>query len=82
MFETISIDGLLLLLLLMFGETPSKPKFIKQFTNNFPVYRWVIFFLLISKRPDGIAYFLIFFIIYQTFYIFDVINSQKNNTTV
>lgn len=71
--STISIDGLLLLILLMFGETPSKPKFIKRYTDHFPVFRWIIFFLLIVNRSDGIAYFLIFFILYQTFYLFDYI---------
>jgi hypothetical protein len=73
MFTDIKINRLLIILLFMFAETPIKPKFIKKFTDAFPIYKWIILFLITIKRKNGIIYFLIFITLYQTLYIVDSI---------
>jgi hypothetical protein len=73
MIIDIKINKLLIILLFMFAETPIKPKFIKKFTDEFPIYRWLILFLITMKRKNGIIYFYIFFILYQLLYIIDSI---------
>jgi hypothetical protein len=71
MFTDIKIDKLLIILLFMFAETPIKPKFIKKFTDGYPIYKWIILFLITIKRKNGIIYFLIFLTLYQIMYIID-----------
>jgi hypothetical protein len=73
MFKDIKFDKLMILLLFMFAETPSKPKIIRNFTDNFPIYKWIILFLITIKRKDGGIYFGIFYFLYQLFYIVDSI---------
>jgi hypothetical protein len=67
----IKINKLLIILLFMFAETPVKPKFIKKFTDDFPIFKWIILFLITIKRKNGIIYFIIFYVIYQSFYLVD-----------
>ena len=57
----------------MFAETPMKPKFIKKFTDTFPIFKWLILFLITIKRKNGIIYFLIFLVLYQSLYLVDSI---------
>jgi len=73
MFSDIKINRLLIILLFMFAETPIKPKFIKNFTDEFPIYKWLILFLITIKRKNGIIYFLIFVTLYQSLYVVDSI---------
>lgn len=69
----IKIDNLLIILLFMFAETPRKPKYIKNFTDNYPIFRWIILYLIVINRYNGITYFVMFVIICQTLYLFDYI---------
>lgn len=71
MIDDIKINKLMVLLLFMFAETPFKPKIIKKFTDDWPIYKWIILFLLTIKREDGLTYFILFYFLYQTFYMID-----------
>jgi hypothetical protein len=71
MFIDIRFDKLMILLLFMFAETPFKPKIIKNFTDDFPIYKWIILFLITIKRKDGLIYFILFYFLYQLFYMID-----------
>jgi len=70
MFD-IKHDKLMILLLFMFAETPYKPRMIRNFTDDFPIYKWIILFLITVKRKNGIMYFITFYFIYQLFYAID-----------
>jgi hypothetical protein len=67
----VKIDKLMILLLLMFAETPLKPKTIKNFTDDWPIYKWIILFLLTIRRKNGLTYFILFYFLYQIFYMVD-----------
>ena len=71
MLNDIKSDKILIILLFMFAETPLKPKFIKKYTDDFPVFKWIILFLITIKRADGHYYFLVFLIMYLTLYLVD-----------
>lgn len=55
----------------MFGETPVKPKFIKKFTDDYPIYKWIILYCIIKKKDDNDIYFIIILLLYQIFYLLD-----------
>ncbi len=80
--DDIKYKNLLIILLFMFAETPTKPKFIKKFTDDYPIFKWIILFLLTMRRKNGFVYFLLFLMLYQMFYIVDniyFITEPKNN---
>ncbi len=57
----------------MFAETPTKPKFIKKFTDDYPLFKWMILLLITIKKKNGFMYFIIFIILYQILYLVDSI---------
>lgn len=75
-YNTIKINNSLLILLFMFAETPRKPKYIKNFIDNYPICKWIILYLIIINRYNGVTYFIIFVIICQTLYLFDYVMSS------
>jgi hypothetical protein len=73
MIEDIKVKTLLIILLFMFAETLTKPKFIKHFIDDYPIFKWIILYLIIMKKENGFTYFLVFFALYQVLYLVDVI---------
>jgi hypothetical protein len=71
MLNDIRSDKILIILLFMFAETPFKPKFIKNYTDDYPIFKWIILFLITIKRKDGHYYYLVFVMLYMTFYLID-----------
>lgn len=60
MITDIQINKLLIILLFMFAEIPIKPKFIKNFTDAFPIYKWIILFLITMKKKMDLFIFSCF----------------------
>jgi hypothetical protein len=73
MLNDIKTRRLLIILLFMFAETPTKPKFIKKFTDDYPLFKWMILLLITIKKKNGFMYFIIFIILYQILYLVDSI---------
>lgn len=73
MLNDIKTRRLLIILLFMFAETPTKPKFIKKFTDDHPLFKWIILLLITIKKKNGFMYFIIFIILYQILYLVDSI---------
>jgi len=73
MFEDIKIDKLMIFLIFMTAETPFKPKVIKNFTDEWPIYKWIILFLFTIRKKNGLIYFILFYFLYQTFYMIDFV---------
>ena len=71
MLEDIRIDKFAIMLLFMFAITPNKPRIVSVFMDDYPICKWIILFLMTIKRKDGLMYFIIFFYLYQIFYIVD-----------
>ena len=71
MITDINITKLLIMLLFMFGERPSKPECIKKIFEDIPIKKWIFFYLVMMKKKDGLPYLIFIFILYETLYIFD-----------
>ena len=71
MRNDIKTRRLLIILLFMFAETPTKPKFIKKFTDDYPLFKWMILLLITIKKKNGFMYFIIFIILYLILYLVD-----------
>jgi len=67
----IKINQLLILFLLIIAETPIKPKLISNFTDDFPIIKWIILYLISLEIKNGIIYFLILYVVFQSFYFVD-----------
>jgi len=73
MLKEINTKKLLIILIFMLVENVNKPNFIRNYINDFPLFKWLIFSLIILKKSNGIIYFIISFTLYQIFYIIDSI---------
>jgi hypothetical protein len=64
---------LMIILLFLFIEIPNKPKFIKKFTYDNPIYKWFLLFFILLKKDDGPLYYLVIFGIYQVLHVIDMV---------
>jgi len=71
MFTAIEYDKLMILLLFLFAEIPFRPKIITNLIDDFPIYRWIIIFLLATRHKNGLSYFISLYFIYQISYMID-----------
>jgi len=73
MLKEINIQKLLIILIFMLIDNVNKPNFIKNYVNDFPILRWLLFSLILLKKNNGYIYLIISFTLYQIFYIIDSI---------
>jgi hypothetical protein len=65
------INNILLIYLFMISNTQLKPKIIKNFEDSVPIFRWIIILLILLRRQNGLIYFIMIIMLYQTLYLFD-----------
>jgi hypothetical protein len=70
MLIDIDISILILTLIFMLGENTVKPNFIKNYISDYPILRWLIFYLILVKKKN-VKFFIVIFILYQILYIID-----------
>ena len=50
MLKDINIQKLLIILIFMLIDNVNKPNFIKNYVNDYPILKWLIFSLILSKK--------------------------------
>ena len=73
MMNDIRFDKFMIMLLFMFADTPNKPRLVRHYMDDNPFIKWIILFLITIKKKNGLIYFIIFFYLYQIFYLVDSI---------
>jgi len=76
MIKDITIRKLLIIILFLTGSTIDKPKFIKNYFDDFPLLTWILLFLVLVKKNDAYVFVLIF-TFYQILFIIDKIYLLK-----
>jgi hypothetical protein len=73
MLKDISVRKLLIILVFMVADQVNKPNFIRNYVNDYPIFKWLVFLLFILKRKFGLINLILIFTLYQIFNIIDSI---------
>jgi len=73
MLKDINIKKLLIILVLMLVDNVNKPNFIRNYVNDYPIFKWLIFSFILLKKNNGYIYLILCFMLYQILYIIDSI---------
>ncbi len=73
MLKDINIKKLLIILVFMLVDNVNKPNFIRNYVNDYPIFKWLIFSFILLKKNNGYIYLILCFMLYQILYIIDSI---------
>ena len=52
-------------------DLPDKPTIIRKFISEYTILKWIMFLYITLKDKKKISYFIIYFLFYEVFYLYD-----------